>query len=252
MLELTDTNNTAYLFLSAANRWLEVRTVRRPTSRCRWTNSGSLRDSSFMTPSFAQDYLGALIVLAAAVASIRTLPNNLLSKSLVGLGLTYALTVRFMSQWFIICMIYKLILFHMIHISALLQVSNYLNWVVRNLADLEVQMAAVKKVNSFLSTESENYDGSMGKDLDLLLHRLNFLLQWGVAWICRATLDSSNKPKLRSYGNQPKLPWSSCDASLHHILALSGPSRWCYEGLLSKGSTSELFPIRPAAEITNV
>lgn len=44
-----------------------------------------------------------------------------------------------------------------------MQVSNYLNWVVRNLADLEVQMAAVKKVNSFLSTESENYDGSMGK-----------------------------------------------------------------------------------------
>ncbi|PIN97137.1 hypothetical protein AB205_0008040, partial [Aquarana catesbeiana] len=29
MLELTDTNNLAYLFLSAANRWLEVRTVRR-------------------------------------------------------------------------------------------------------------------------------------------------------------------------------------------------------------------------------
>ncbi|KAI2665426.1 ATP-binding cassette sub-family C member 9 [Labeo rohita] len=66
MLELTDTNNTAYLFLSAANRWLEVRTV-----------------------------------------------------------------------------------------------TNYLNWVVRNLADLEVQMAAVKKVDSFLSTESENYEGSM-------------------------------------------------------------------------------------------
>lgn len=40
--------------------------------------------------------------------------------------------------------------------------TNYLNWVVRNLADLEVQMAAVKKVNSFLSTESENYEGSMG------------------------------------------------------------------------------------------
>ncbi|CAB1346304.1 unnamed protein product, partial [Coregonus sp. 'balchen'] len=40
-------------------------------------------------------------------------------------------------------------------------VTNYLNWVVRNLADLEVQMAAVKKVNSFLSTESENYEGSM-------------------------------------------------------------------------------------------
>lgn len=100
MLELTDTNNTAYLFLSAANRWLEVRT----------------------------DYLGAGIVLTAAVAAIWSTSQS----GLVGLGLTYALTV-----------------------------TNYLNWVVRNLADLEVQMAAVKKVNSFLSTESENYEGSM-------------------------------------------------------------------------------------------
>ncbi|XP_056131630.1 ATP-binding cassette sub-family C member 9 [Lampris incognitus] len=104
MLELTDTNNTAYLFLSAANRWLEVRT----------------------------DYLGAVIVLTAAVASIWSSRYGFRAEGLVGLGLTYALTV-----------------------------TNYLNWVVRNLADLEVQMAAVKKVNSFLSTESENYDGSM-------------------------------------------------------------------------------------------
>ncbi|XP_037616314.1 ATP-binding cassette sub-family C member 9 isoform X2 [Sebastes umbrosus] len=103
MLELTDTNNTAYLFLSAANRWLEVRT----------------------------DYLGAVIVLTAAGSSIWC-SNFVHSVGLVGLGLTYALTV-----------------------------TNYLNWVVRNLADLEVQMAAVKKVNSFLSTESENYEGSM-------------------------------------------------------------------------------------------
>ncbi|XP_055368145.1 ATP-binding cassette sub-family C member 9 isoform X2 [Betta splendens] len=104
MLELTDTNNTAYLFLSAANRWLEVRT----------------------------DYLGAVIVLMAAGASIWSLRFGLLSGGLVGLGLTYALTV-----------------------------TNYLNWVVRNLADLEVQMSAVKKVNSFLGTECENYEGCM-------------------------------------------------------------------------------------------
>ncbi|KAJ3612093.1 hypothetical protein NHX12_020370, partial [Muraenolepis orangiensis] len=108
MLELTDTNNTAYLFLSAANRWLEVRT----------------------------DYLGAVIVLTAAIASIwsSTASTSLYGSTggLVGLGLTYALTV-----------------------------TNYLNWVVRNLADLEVQMAAVKKVNSFLGTESENYEGTM-------------------------------------------------------------------------------------------
>ncbi|XP_042325797.1 ATP-binding cassette sub-family C member 9 isoform X2 [Sceloporus undulatus] len=100
MLELTDTNNIAYLFLSAANRWLEVRT----------------------------DYLGAIIVLTAAVASI----SEKSTSGLVGLGLLYALTI-----------------------------TNYLNWVVRNLADLEVQMGAVKKVNSFLNMESENYDGTM-------------------------------------------------------------------------------------------
>lgn len=105
MLELTDTNNTAYLFLSAANRWLEVRTVRPPTSLRWWTKSASLWDSSFMTAlSFVQDYLGALIVLAAAVASIRSLPNEHLSRSLVGLALTYALTVRFLFR-FVFCML---------------------------------------------------------------------------------------------------------------------------------------------------
>ncbi|XP_006121320.1 ATP-binding cassette sub-family C member 9 isoform X4 [Pelodiscus sinensis] len=100
MLELTDTNNIAYLFLSAANRWLEVRT----------------------------DYLGACIVLTAAVTSIIYEPDS----GFLGLGLLYALTI-----------------------------TNYLNWVVRNLADLEVQMGAVKKVNSFLTMESENYEGTM-------------------------------------------------------------------------------------------
>ncbi|XP_057619762.1 ATP-binding cassette sub-family C member 9 isoform X7 [Chionomys nivalis] len=62
MLELTDTNNIAYLFLSAANRWLEVRT----------------------------DYLGACIVLTASIASISSGSSN---SGLVGLGLLYALTV---------------------------------------------------------------------------------------------------------------------------------------------------------------
>uniref|UniRef100_A0A8B9GKB3 ATP binding cassette subfamily C member 9 n=1 Tax=Amazona collaria TaxID=241587 RepID=A0A8B9GKB3_9PSIT len=72
------------------------------------------------------DYLGACIVLTAAVTSITEGPHS----GFVGLGLLYALTI-----------------------------TNYLNWVVRNLADLEVQMGAVKKVHSFLNMESENYDG---------------------------------------------------------------------------------------------
>lgn len=55
----------------------------------------------------------------------------------------------------------------------LTQITNYLNWVVRNLADLEVQMGAVKKVNSFLTMESENYEGTMGIVLNIILFHLN-------------------------------------------------------------------------------
>uniref|UniRef100_A0AAY5F1U3 ATP-binding cassette, sub-family C (CFTR/MRP), member 8 n=1 Tax=Electrophorus electricus TaxID=8005 RepID=A0AAY5F1U3_ELEEL len=41
----------------------------------------------------------------------------------------------------------------------LIHVSNYLNWMVRNLADMEVQLGAVKRINSLLKTEPENYEG---------------------------------------------------------------------------------------------
>uniref|UniRef100_A0A672QR54 ATP-binding cassette sub-family C member 8-like n=1 Tax=Sinocyclocheilus grahami TaxID=75366 RepID=A0A672QR54_SINGR len=102
LLEFTDANNMASLFLTAANRWLEVR----------------------------MEYIGACIVLIAAVASITNSLYNHLSTGLVGLGLTYALMV-----------------------------SNYLNWMVRNLADMEVQLGAVKKIKALLKTEPENYEG---------------------------------------------------------------------------------------------
>ncbi|KAF4091749.1 hypothetical protein AMELA_G00040930 [Ameiurus melas] len=100
LLEYTDANNIASLFLTAANRWLEVR----------------------------MEYIGAFVVLIAAVASI----SSELSAGLVGLGLTYALMV-----------------------------SNYLNWMVRNLADMEVQLGSVKRISSLLNTEPENYNGEM-------------------------------------------------------------------------------------------
>ncbi|XP_042714742.2 ATP-binding cassette sub-family C member 8 isoform X9 [Chrysemys picta bellii] len=38
-------------------------------------------------------------------------------------------------------------------------VSNYLNWMVRNLADMEIQLGAVKRINGLLKTEAENYEG---------------------------------------------------------------------------------------------
>lgn len=98
MLELTDTNNTAYLFLSAANRWLEVRTV---SSDCvgflqdanKSLNVSVWLDWTVLLSSSVQDYLGAVIVLTAASTSIWSLPYGLLSEGLVGLGLAYALTV---------------------------------------------------------------------------------------------------------------------------------------------------------------
>ncbi|XP_068169357.1 ATP-binding cassette sub-family C member 8 isoform X1 [Antennarius striatus] len=102
LLQFTDANNIASLFLTAANRWLEVR----------------------------MEYVGACVVLVAAVASITNSLYNHLSTGLVGLGLTYALMV-----------------------------SNYMNWMVRNLADMEVQLGSVKRINGLLKTEPENYEG---------------------------------------------------------------------------------------------
>uniref|UniRef100_A0A8C3B4E1 ATP-binding cassette, sub-family C (CFTR/MRP), member 8 n=1 Tax=Cyclopterus lumpus TaxID=8103 RepID=A0A8C3B4E1_CYCLU len=102
LLQFTDANNIASLFLTAANRWLEVR----------------------------MEYIGAFVVLVAAVASIANSLYNQLSPGLVGLGLTYALMV-----------------------------SNYMNWMVRNLADMEVQLGSVKRINGLLKTEPENYEG---------------------------------------------------------------------------------------------
>uniref|UniRef100_A0AAY4CCZ0 ATP-binding cassette, sub-family C (CFTR/MRP), member 8 n=1 Tax=Denticeps clupeoides TaxID=299321 RepID=A0AAY4CCZ0_9TELE len=103
LLEYTDANNIASLFLTAANRWLEVR----------------------------MEYIGACVVLIAAVASISSSLYRQLSAGQVGLGLTYALMV-----------------------------SNYLNWMVRNLADMEVQLGCVKRISSLLQTEPEHYNGT--------------------------------------------------------------------------------------------
>ncbi|KAF5918884.1 hypothetical protein HPG69_005925, partial [Diceros bicornis minor] len=105
LLEYTDSNNIASLFLTAANRWLE-------------------------------EYIGACVVLIAAVTSISNSLHRELSAGLVGLGLTYALMV-----------------------------SNYLNWMVRNLADMEIQLGAVKRIHGLLKTEAESYEGLLEPSL---------------------------------------------------------------------------------------
>ncbi|KAJ4937524.1 hypothetical protein JOQ06_002159 [Pogonophryne albipinna] len=92
LLQFTDAHNIASLFLTAANRWLEVR----------------------------MEYVGACVVLVAAVASITNSLYNELSTGLV---------------------------------------SNYMNWMVRNLADMEVQLGSVNRINGLLKTEPESYEG---------------------------------------------------------------------------------------------
>uniref|UniRef100_A0AAQ4S6M8 ATP-binding cassette, sub-family C (CFTR/MRP), member 8 n=1 Tax=Gasterosteus aculeatus aculeatus TaxID=481459 RepID=A0AAQ4S6M8_GASAC len=108
LLQYTDANNIASLFRTAANRWLEVR----------------------------MEYIGACVVLVAAVTSISNSLYNQLTPGLVGLGLTYALLV-----------------------------SNYMNWMVRNLADMEVQLGSVKRINGLLKTEPENYEGLLSESV---------------------------------------------------------------------------------------
>lgn len=99
LLEFSDANNMASLFLTAANRWLEVRMVSFSSHNC-----SSFSDNTKIIQRHCtwrnnevfslQEYIGACIVLIAAVASITNSLFNHLSTGLVGLGLTYALMVR--------------------------------------------------------------------------------------------------------------------------------------------------------------
>lgn len=47
--------------------------------------------------------------------------------------------------------------------ASMYQVSNYMNWMVRNLADMEVQLGSVKRINGLLKTEPENYEGLLSE-----------------------------------------------------------------------------------------
>lgn len=114
--------------------------------------------------------MGACVVMVAAVASITNSLYDQLSPGLVGLGLTYALMVSppppLASP--------GLFTFYEIRCSPAqprvyppsswsYQVSNYMNWMVRNLADMEVQLASVKRINGLLKTEPENYEGLLSE-----------------------------------------------------------------------------------------
>lgn len=130
--------------------------------------------------------MGACVVMVAAVASITNSLYDQLSTGLVGLGLTYALMVSSLPAGAINyfrslkCEPAVINLSSEINNSRVRltcevtprcgiypcsssQVSNYMNWMVRNLADMEVQLASVKRINGLLKTEPENYEGLLSE-----------------------------------------------------------------------------------------
>ncbi|EHH56414.1 hypothetical protein EGM_05817 [Macaca fascicularis] len=186
LLEYTDSNNIASLFLTAANRWLEVRMASAippyPGPRRGLLIAGP-------APLPPQEYIGACVVLIAAVTSISNSLHRELSAGLVGLGLTYALMV-----------------------------SNYLNWMVRNLADMELQLGAVKRIHGLLKTEAESYEGLLAPSL--------IPKNWpdqGKIQIQNLSVryDSSLKPVLK------------------HVNALISPGQKCYPQTLSPHSSTK-------------
>nr|XP_054751164.1 ATP-binding cassette sub-family C member 9-like [Lytechinus pictus]XP_054751165.1 ATP-binding cassette sub-family C member 9-like [Lytechinus pictus] len=103
IMERINVNNTAYLYLQTANRWLAARL----------------------------DFIGALVVLLAGLTTtISAVVFGGVPASEVGLAISYAL-----------------------------QVSGYLNWVVRSAADTEMQMNAVERVKYYSSLKREQYEG---------------------------------------------------------------------------------------------
>ncbi|XP_030828553.1 ATP-binding cassette sub-family C member 9 isoform X2 [Strongylocentrotus purpuratus] len=76
------------------------------------------------------DFIGALVVLLAGLTTTISAVKGSVAASEVGLAISYAL-----------------------------QVSGYLNWVVRSAADTEMQMNAVERVKYYSSLKREQYEG---------------------------------------------------------------------------------------------
>ncbi|XP_038059425.1 ATP-binding cassette sub-family C member 9-like [Patiria miniata] len=79
---------------------------------------------------FRLDFIGSLIVLLAGLSTLVGALTFGVDPSLVGLGITYSL-----------------------------QVSGYLNWLVRNVAEAELQMNSVERVKFYTDVENEPYEG---------------------------------------------------------------------------------------------
>ncbi|XP_063952974.1 ATP-binding cassette sub-family C member 9-like [Lytechinus pictus] len=106
ILRKIETNNTAFIYLQTGNRWLGVRL----------------------------DTIGAMVVFLAGMSSLAAsaISPETFGPSLVGLAITYAMSI-----------------------------AGLLNWVIRCAADLEMAMNAVERINFYSEIDIEDYDGSV-------------------------------------------------------------------------------------------
>ncbi|KAL1140983.1 hypothetical protein AAG570_000909, partial [Ranatra chinensis] len=100
------------------------------------TNAFLITNSANRWLGIALDYLGAVIVLLAMIVSLVCASFKLVTPALVGLAINYTLLVPI-----------------------------YLNWVVKFLADVEMNMAGVERIRQYSDLEHEDYkpDGLVPK-----------------------------------------------------------------------------------------
>ncbi|XP_038067610.1 ATP-binding cassette sub-family C member 8-like [Patiria miniata] len=102
IIQKIELSNLTFLYINTGNRWLGTRL----------------------------ELIGAAIVLFAGLATMISALSGGLQPSLVGLAITYALSI-----------------------------SSQLNWVIRMSASLEMQMNAMERVEYYKSVKKEEYDG---------------------------------------------------------------------------------------------
>ncbi|XP_077862231.1 ATP-binding cassette sub-family C member 9-like [Saccoglossus kowalevskii] len=102
LLRTVDFNNVAQLYLHTGNRWLGIRL----------------------------EFLAAVIILISGLSGLVSSVATGLEPSLVGLSLTYAISI-----------------------------SGYMTWIIRNAVDIEMQMNAVERVKHYTNIEVEQYNG---------------------------------------------------------------------------------------------
>lgn len=123
-----DLNNRADMFINVGNRWLSISLVSRASFLVKFFNCKLCHINKFLLS--LQDYLGSIIVAVASVGAVISADLGLVTPSVVGLAINYTLLVPV-----------------------------YLNWVVKFLAEVEMFMNSVDRLDRYSELETEQLTG---------------------------------------------------------------------------------------------